>query len=389
MAPNSDFVAPNKSAAIMQPCPRATCPGKCPLKVVVKRYSTVSPARCRVCERKFTYPPGAEKLFEYKDSKPRGGNVPVHANTQSEVNKLKNQLAQSKQHNTLLQQKLAGTGGASSEEQEGGPKAKPKGNLPALQKALASAKEAGFEETSEYVKVLEAKVAEAKAAAEEGKTGDPCKAILGKLHAAQAKQTQLEDQLKKDAERFRACQAKYLEASKSVLALEEEKEQLLKKHGHIPAQGNASVEPPPNLPPAKRDEFKALFEEQLAQLYKNLAAQFLPTPVAPMEQDGDTPEHEGECEQGRTKVPKVDKGPQEQARELEHQLGSHPGSVPVGLAQVDMAPFTTDVDGNVVVLDNPLEAEPGANQHLAEHQRKAQEQLDAILKDINEHVDDI
>ena len=200
MAPNTNknlgggWVVPKKTNTMLRECQRPTCPGVCPLKVVVHKHGSVNPARCRVCERKFTIPPGAEKLFHGKDTTDKGGGAESR-----QVQQLKKQLEQKNKALAELRKDWHPSVDRASDEV-----AKPKQTVAALQKALSAVKEAGL---SSLVEGLEKQLAAAKEAAEE-KPGDPLKAIFGKLNAAKAREKQIQEQLRKDLEKTSNNKAK-------------------------------------------------------------------------------------------------------------------------------------------------------------------------------------
>ena len=271
MAPNNKgnnasagIVLPNKSLPWMHGCKRNTCPGVCPLKVVVRQHGTTNPAKCKVCGQKFTLPPGSERLFPAKATAAKGGQAVTKQ--EQEIAKLKNQLAQSKQHIDVLR---AGTPNSEKE----GPEVsdKPSVKVPDIEKAIEVCKSVGASTVE-----LEKQLAAAKEVVE--KTGDPCRAILGKLNAAINREQQLHKQLAIDYQKLEATKSKLLEASATVLETQAQKELLLKKHGHIEPDP-FHISPPQHLSTVEEQKWKDMCAEHFTTLVAKLKEAFTPPPA--------------------------------------------------------------------------------------------------------------
>ena len=199
MAPTpsgGDFSTPKKPATSLLGCQRKGCPGVCPTKVVVAKARTDKPARCRVCERKFTVPPGSDKSVPAKQTTTKGEQAKPGTD---EVKKLRQELALKDKRMAELEAHQSanvdeGGGEAVSSEKN------PKQRLFELENLLKGAKDNGL---FEIAKDLEKKVSDLRETIEAGKAGgDPCTAILRKLKAAQNRQAQLREQIQKDFDRL-------------------------------------------------------------------------------------------------------------------------------------------------------------------------------------------
>ena len=270
----ADFVEPRKPRIQMRGCTRPTCPGVCPLKVVVQKHGTAKPALCRVCERKFTIPPGAEKLFPAKTTTPKG-----HTPQKQELDKLRNQVSQLKEQ----LHKHKGKEEDSGEKEGDEPPVKPSLKVSNLEKCIRACKEVGASTVD-----LEKQLAEAKKLLD--KPGDPCKAILGKLNHAIKREEQLQNQLAIDFKKLEATQAKLQEASVTVLSIQNEKDLLFKQYGHDkqdkgPAQ---AFTPPEELSGDDVQRWNDMCSEQFTILYNKLKENFTATfPVSNDEEQED------------------------------------------------------------------------------------------------------
>ena len=271
MAPNSNknlgggWAAPKNPATMLQDCKRPTCRGVCPLKVVVAKHGSANPARCRVCERKFTIPPGAEKLFHGKDTTNKGGK---HETNQIKL--LKQQLAQ-KDKALAEMQKIPQDSAEKADADE-----KPKQTLADLQNALRVCMQEGC---TEEAKGLEKKIAEFNNSSDNQKAGDPCRAILGKLNAAKNREMQLQEQLRKDFDKLEVTKKKLLEASADVLIIQDKKDKLFSEHGHNgEAPGAATLPAPKGLTPEQTQMWKTFVDGQQEAMRQLFAKMLVATP---------------------------------------------------------------------------------------------------------------
>ena len=326
---SAEFVEPKKPRTPMRDCGRPTCPGVCPLKVVVQKHGTSNPAKCRVCERKFTIPPGAEKLFPAKPTSTQG-------NTQAkqELDKLRNQVSQLKEQNQKLHQ--AKTSEEDSGTKEGEELVKPSVKVSNLEKAVLVCKELGASTVD-----LEKQLVEAKKLLD--RPGDPCRAILGKLNAAVKKEEQLTKQLEVDFKKLQTTKSKLEEASFNVFTIQNEKDQLFKEYGHDKLTSSEHFTPPEGLSPDDVQKWNDMCSEQFKVLYSRLKESFSSHLLAKS-----PPEEKQEGDGGQE--PKA-KSPQKGTPSLK------PAPLPLG--ESEAPPPTMDIDAKGGGTKRALEEDEG------------------------------
>ena len=289
------YSQPKNPARQMRSCVGHTCNGVCPLSVVVRQHGTAKPAICRECGRKFTVPPGAEKLFKKAD-------VPVN----TELTKLRKQMAE-------MQKKLDSSAAEPASKSNEEP---PKAIVTGLQAALDSAKEAGVSEI--IIKQMQKDVDAAKQIEAASRSGCPLKAMWGKNTAAKSKLDQLAAQVVKDIERLENTQKRAWEAACTLSKLEEQKKRLLVQQGHItePPEGKGaallSAVPPANLSEEQKVLWQAKVDKFNTELQESLVKDF--PSCQPMESEAVKAGDEGDepssvlGEQGNVKKQKAGEG---------------------------------------------------------------------------------
>ena len=253
---------PKRAAAPLLYCQRqGGCTGSCPLKVALHKRGQGAPAKCRVCQRVFWIPPGADRwtnLMAPRSKQARRSNQQL----QQQVKDLTQQLAAAKDPSSAV----------SAPEPP---------SVQKLQAAVDACKLAGISSSD-----AEAQLAKAKA---DEVAPTSLRAVLGKLSAAEAHAKQVADQLVKDEEKVQTTRKKCSDAADQIAVLRAEKERLIQLEGTTKPSDPLSlavVPPPPGITLEQQqnwDNVLAAAQAALKAQLEELVKTFTPPPPEPMD----------------------------------------------------------------------------------------------------------
>ncbi len=191
------------------------CPGTILAAVAAHKLSQGKPACCRVCNRRYKVPHGAERTNNNNTRNGNGMQAKQLAEQAKQIADLQKQLASKSTTDANTSNATKAESGA-------------KMDVKKLQTIIDNSKEANLPAT--IIADLEKQLQEAKE--QEATQGNDLNSVLRKLKSAEAHCKQMADQVSKDQERLKKTNEKALEPTSVVCKLREEKKRLLVAEGY-------------------------------------------------------------------------------------------------------------------------------------------------------------